>query len=89
MDLLARKPKPTNRTPGLIYMLCGAHQHSYTDPFDQAARRLQSDHLDADLAFRGRRRWHGHRYERCGYFGYVRWNNVCASPGMRVTVGRP
>ena len=34
MDLKARKPKPTNATPGLIYMLCGATQRSYTDPFD-------------------------------------------------------
>jgi hypothetical protein len=33
-DLMARKPKPTNSTPGLIYMLNGATQHSYTDPFD-------------------------------------------------------
>jgi len=33
-DLRARKPKPTNTTPGLIYMLCGATQRSYTDPFD-------------------------------------------------------
>lgn len=33
-DLMARKPKPTNATPGLIYMLNGATQHSYTDPFD-------------------------------------------------------
>ena len=33
-DLLARKPKPTNATPGLIYMLCGATQRSYADPFD-------------------------------------------------------
>ena len=33
-DLLARKPKPTNTSPGLIYMLNGAVQHSYTDPFD-------------------------------------------------------
>jgi hypothetical protein len=33
-DLRARKPKPTNTTPGLIYMLCGAIQRSYTDPFD-------------------------------------------------------
>jgi hypothetical protein len=33
-DLMARKPKPTNPTPGLIYMLNGAIQHSYTDPFD-------------------------------------------------------
>jgi hypothetical protein len=33
-DLMARKPKPTNTSPGLIYMLNGAAQHSYTDPFD-------------------------------------------------------
>lgn len=33
-DLLARKPKPTNTAPGLIYMLNGATQRSYTDPFD-------------------------------------------------------
>ena len=33
-DVMARKPKPTNKTPGLIYMLNGATQHSYTDPFD-------------------------------------------------------
>lgn len=33
-DLLAGKPKPTNTSPGLIYMLNGATQHSYTDPFD-------------------------------------------------------
>jgi len=34
MDLMARKPKPTNSAPGLIYMLNGAIQHSFTDPFD-------------------------------------------------------
>ena len=34
MDVRARKPKPTNAAPGLIYMLCGATQRSYTDPFD-------------------------------------------------------
>jgi hypothetical protein len=33
-DLMARKPRPTNTSPGLIYMLNGATQHSYTDPFD-------------------------------------------------------
>ena len=33
-DLRARKPRPTNTAPGLIYMLNGATQHSYTDPFD-------------------------------------------------------
>ena len=33
-DALARKPKPTNTSPGLIYMLNGATQRSFTDPFD-------------------------------------------------------
>jgi hypothetical protein len=33
-DLMGGKPKPTNPTPGLTYMLNGATQHSYTDPFD-------------------------------------------------------
>ena len=33
MDIRAKKPKPTNTAPGLIYMLCGATQHSNTDPF--------------------------------------------------------
>jgi hypothetical protein len=37
MDLVAHKPKPTNTAPGLIYMLCGAYQHSYTDPFDRTS----------------------------------------------------
>jgi len=33
-DLMTRKPRPTNTSPGLIYMLNGATQHSFTDPFD-------------------------------------------------------
>ncbi|MGC1776981.1 MAG: hypothetical protein WBB34_03485 [Xanthobacteraceae bacterium] len=37
MDIMARKPKPTNTAPGLIYMLCGATQHSNTDPFDKTS----------------------------------------------------
>ena len=36
-DIMARKPKPTNSTPGLIYMLNGATQHSFTDPFDRTS----------------------------------------------------
>lgn len=35
MDGMAEKPAPTNSAPGLIYMLCGATQHSNTDPADQ------------------------------------------------------
>jgi len=30
-DALAGKPAPTNTAPGLVYMLCGATQHSSTD----------------------------------------------------------
>jgi hypothetical protein len=37
MDVMAKKPKPTNTTPGLIYMLNGALQRSYTDPFDRTS----------------------------------------------------
>jgi hypothetical protein len=37
MDLHAHKPKPTNTAPGIIYMLCGAIQHSYIDPFDRTS----------------------------------------------------
>lgn len=33
-DVMARKPRPTKTSPGLIYMLNGALQHSFTDPFD-------------------------------------------------------
>ena len=37
MDIHAKKPKPTNTAPGLIYMLCGATQHSTTDTFDRTS----------------------------------------------------
>jgi len=37
MDAMARKPEPSNTAPGLIYMLNGAIQHSYTDPFDRTS----------------------------------------------------
>src|SRR6266704_4407180 len=36
-DVMAKKPKPTNTSPGLIYMLNGATQRSYTDPFDKTS----------------------------------------------------
>ena len=39
-DLMARKPKPTNTAPGLMYMLCGATQHSNTDPFDKTSAAI-------------------------------------------------
>lgn len=33
-DFKARKPKPTNTEPGIIYMLAGASQRSDSDPYD-------------------------------------------------------
>jgi hypothetical protein len=36
-DALSRKPAPTNRAPGLCYMLCGATQHSNDTPFDRTS----------------------------------------------------
>ena len=37
LDAMERKRKPSNTEPGLIYMLNGATQHSYTDPFDRTS----------------------------------------------------
>jgi hypothetical protein len=37
MDVIAHKPRPSNSTPGLIYMLNGALQRRYTDPFDRTS----------------------------------------------------
>lgn len=37
LDVMAKRPKPANTAPGLIYMLNGATQHSYTDPFDRTS----------------------------------------------------
>jgi hypothetical protein len=36
-DALSGKPAPTNTAPGLIYMLCGASQHSTTDVTDKTS----------------------------------------------------
>jgi hypothetical protein len=37
MDVMQRKPKPTNTEPGMIYMLCGATQRSNTNPSDKTS----------------------------------------------------
>jgi len=37
MDIYSGKPAPTNRAPGLCYMLCGATQHSNDTPFDRTS----------------------------------------------------
>lgn len=40
LDIMAKKPKPSNVAPGLIYMLNGATQRSYTDPFDRTSAAI-------------------------------------------------
>lgn len=35
MDIFAGNPRPSNATPGLCYMLCGATQHSNSDALDK------------------------------------------------------
>ena len=37
MDAMQGKPKPTNESPGMIYMLCGATQRSNTNPADKTS----------------------------------------------------
>ena len=37
MDAMLGKPKPTNESPGMIYMLCGATQRSNTNPADKTS----------------------------------------------------
>jgi hypothetical protein len=39
-DIYAGKPAPTNATPGLCYMLCGATQHSNDTPFDRTSAAI-------------------------------------------------
>jgi len=44
-DLLARKPKPTNSSPGFdLHAENGATQRSFTDPFDTTSLQSQSVH---------------------------------------------
>ena len=40
-DFRAHKPKPTNKVPGITYMLAGATQRSDTDPFDTTSPPIQ------------------------------------------------
>ncbi|WP_158808007.1 hypothetical protein [Beijerinckia sp. L45] len=37
MDIFAGKPRPSNTSPGLCYMLCGATQHSNSDALDKTS----------------------------------------------------
>jgi hypothetical protein len=39
-DFKARKPKPSNTEPGIVYMLAGATQRSDTDPYDMTSQPI-------------------------------------------------
>ena len=40
MDIYAGRSAPTNKAPGLCYMLCGATQHSNDTPFDRTSQAI-------------------------------------------------
>jgi hypothetical protein len=40
-DFKARKPRPTNTVPGIIYMLAGATQRSDSDPYDTTSEPIE------------------------------------------------
>jgi hypothetical protein len=40
-DFKARKPRPTNTEPGIIYMLAGGVQRSDSDPFDTTSKPIK------------------------------------------------
>ena len=72
MDIRAKKPKPTNTAPGLIYMLCGATQHSNT----RSVRQNKSSYpdwssLDDHLALRCQTLWPAQHREGRGRVGDV------------------
>ena len=39
-DIIFQRPAPTNIAPGLVYMLCGATQHSDDTPFDKESPEI-------------------------------------------------
>jgi hypothetical protein len=88
MDIRARKPKPTNTAPGLIYMLCGATQHSNTDPFDRTSPAIPiGPHWMIIWPFDAKP-WPTQHRERRGWVGDVRWHLLRLSAHLRHAVGR-
>ena len=84
-DVMARKPKPTNTSPGLIYMLNGATQHSYTDPFDTTSPAIPiGPHWMILWPFDS----NGAGLGSVMRDGHVRRNSVGSSAHLRLTVGR-
>ena len=87
-DAMTGKPRPTNTSPGMIYMLYGATQRSNTDPADKN-RTGHPDRtaLDDHVAVRRSRQWlaHDRSGQRC--LGHVRWHTVFLFARMWFAVG--
>jgi hypothetical protein len=88
MDVRSKKPKPTNRTPGLIYMLCGATQHSYRPVRSNQSSYPDWSPLDDYLALRCQTLWVAQYREGRGRVGDVRWHSLRLSAHLRHAVGR-
>ena len=89
LDVMAKKPKPSNTEPGLIYMLNGATQHSYTDPFDRTSPAIPiGPHWMILWPFdaKARRLANGHARRR--NVGDVCRHTLCASACLWFTMGR-
>jgi len=90
MDIMSGKPAPTNTAPGIIYMLCGATQHSNTRSVRQnKSCRSHRPALDDHLAIRrGARRPPEHRTRR-RRVGDVRRDALRIFAYLRYALGGP
>ena len=89
MDIMAKKPKPTNTAPGLIYMLCGGYAaQQYRSVRQNKSSYPDWSSLDDHLAIRCQTLWLAQHRERCGRMGDVRWHALRLSAHLRHAVGR-
>ena len=89
MNVRAKKPKPTNTAPGLIYMLCGATQHSNTDPFDRTSPAIAiGPHWMIIWPYDAKRCGLPNTVRGRGRVGDVRWHSLRLSAHLRHAVGR-
>jgi hypothetical protein len=88
-DLMAGTPKPTNTSPGLIYMLNGTIQHSFTDPFDRTSPAIPiGPHWMLIWPFDAKVAGIGTNMRDGGNNGHVRRNAIRAPAHLRLPLGR-
>jgi hypothetical protein len=89
MDAMAQKPKPSNTEPGLIYMLNGALQRSYTDPFDRTSPAIPiGPHWMIIWPFDAKAAGLPDGHARRRNLGDVCRHALCAPAYLRFAVGR-